>query len=212
MPVDISILQRHLPYLPADLLAAVSGESDLAEVPKDTELLHEGQYVRVIPIVLEGLVSVFTRAGERELLLYYIRPAESCVMSFSAIINNDKSRIHAVTEEDSTLLLLPAASIPGWTREFPRFNDLFYRQYNLRYSELIDTIRQLLFNRMDHRILEYLQELARVKGSAVVQVRHREIAQALGTAREVVTRTLRKLETEGLVQQTEQGILILERS
>lgn len=209
MAVDPSLLRLSLPYLPQELLAEFAREGELVSMPKGTVLLRQGQYVKVIPVVLEGLVRVSTLTEDRELLLYFIRPTESCVMSFSAILHHDTSRIQAETGEDSTLLLLPSSRIPAWTREHPSLNAIFFQQYNQRYHELIETIQQLLFNRLDHRILHYLHDLAGIHRSDLVHVTHREMAQHLGTAREVVTRTMKRLEAEGKVRQQEGAILLL---
>ena len=73
-------------------------------------------------------------------------------------------------------------------------NSLFYQQYYIRNAELIETIHQLLFNRLDQRIYDYLLELSLVKSNKLVKVKHRHFAQDLGTSRELITRTLRKLE------------------
>ncbi len=209
MPADLSILQSRLPYLGESLLQTLAEHGELAEIGPGVQLLREGQYVKVVPIVLDGLVKVYTQAEDKELLLYFIRPRESCIMSFSAVLHNDPSKIYAVTEEKSLVLLIPAERVGGWLREYPRLNDLFYQQYDQRYAELIDTIQQLLFNRLDHRILEYLQELSALKGTRILDIRHRQLAQDLGTAREVVTRTLKKLEKEGRIRQVQGGIELL---
>jgi CRP/FNR family transcriptional regulator, anaerobic regulatory protein len=209
MPLEPGLVDLHLPFLPQELKAEITQLGNSVEVSKGTTILQEGQYVKVIPIVLEGLVKVFTQVEERELLLYYIRPSESCVMSFSAIINNDRSKIFAITEADSTLLLLPSEKMAGWTRQYPRLNEIFFQQYNVRYNELIDTIQHLLFNRLDQRLLNYLKEQGRIRGTNLIQVKHREVAQDLGTAREVITRTMRKLETDGKISQTPQGIVVM---
>ena len=209
MPLEPGLVDLHLPFLPQELKAEITQLGNSVEVSKGTTILQEGQYVKVIPIVLEGLVKVFTQVEDRELLLYYIRPSESCVMSFSAIINNDRSKIFAITEADSTLLLLPSEKTAGWTRQHPRLNEIFFQQYNIRYNELIDTIRHLLFNRLDQRLLNSLREQGRIRGTDLIQVKHREVAQDLGTAREVITRTMRKLETDGKIRQTPEGIVVM---
>jgi CRP/FNR family transcriptional regulator, anaerobic regulatory protein len=209
MPADLNIIRSHIPFLEDALLMEIAKEGEWIELDSGTQILREGQYVKVIPIVMKGLVKVFTQAENRELLLYYIRPSESCIMSFSAILNNDPSKIFAITEEPSQLLLIPAEKIIQWLRTYPKLNSLFYQQYDIRYAELIETIQQLLFNRLDQRIYDYLQELSRVKATTLIQVKHRQIAQDLGTSREVITRTLKKLEKENKVRQTEKGIEII---
>lgn len=206
MPLAISEIKPFLPDFSNELLSVIAENGQVQEIPEKSEILREGQYVRMIPIVLEGLVKVFTRVEEKELLLYYIGHTQSCIMSFSAGLNQSPSRIFAITEEPSTLLLLPAEKLSKWIRDYPALNDLFYREYNLRYTEMLDTINSLLFGRMDQRLYNYLQEKSRLRGEKVLDLRHKQIANELGTAREVVTRVLKKLEQEGRIRQTETGI------
>jgi CRP/FNR family transcriptional regulator, anaerobic regulatory protein len=208
MPLDLAEIKPFLPDFSQELLQVIAAEGSVMDVPAGMEILKEGQYVRMIPIVLQGLVKVFTRVEEKELLLYYIGSTQSCIMSFSAGLSQSPSRIFAISEEASMLLLLPAEKINKWIREFPALNDLFFRQYNLRYTEMLDTINSLLFGRMDQRLYQYLQEKSRLKGEKILDIRHKQIAAELGTAREVVTRVLKKLEQEGKIRQTEAGIEI----
>ncbi len=209
MPVSIEQIQQYLPGYGTAFSEAIAASAELVEVPAGTELVREGQYIKVIPIVLKGVIKVFARFEEKELLLYYIEPSESCVMSFSASLKNEPSRIGAITEEDSLLLLLPSDKINKWIKEYPHINQLFYQQYNQRYAELLDTINHLLFNRLDQRVYNYLLERSKLKGERKLQIRHRQIAAELGTVREVVTRVLKRLEQEGKIAQTEEGIEIL---
>ena len=208
MPLDLTEIKPFLPDFNMELLQVIAAEGNLMDVPAGMEILKEGQYVRMIPIVLQGLVKVFTRVEEKELLLYYIGSTQSCIMSFSAGLSQSPSRIYAISEEPTMLLLLPAEKINKWLREFPALNVLFFKQYNLRYTEMLDTINSLLFGRMDQRLYQYLQEKSRMKGEKVLDLRHKQIATELGTAREVVTRVLKKLEQEGKIRQTESGIEI----
>ena len=192
-----------------DLRAEIEEHAILKEIPQGMEILREGQYITVIPIVVEGLIKVFTRHEDKELLLYYIKPQESCIMSFSASMKNEPSRIFAVAEEDTTALLLPVDRITQWTRLFPDINQLFFQQYNLRYTELLTTIHHLLFDRMDKRILDFLANKSQLTGRNPIKISHRQIAAELGTAREVVSRLMKKLENEGKIKQEANMIEIL---
>jgi CRP/FNR family transcriptional regulator, anaerobic regulatory protein len=209
MPVALSLLQQSLHGYPLPLLEKMASYTELVGFPAQTGLMRQGQYVKVVPIVLKGLLRVFTQYQEKELLLYYIKPNESCVMSFTAVLNNDSSHIFAVTEEDSELLLLPAEQLLRWLQEFPVLSNLYHKQYYVRYNELLETIHQLVFEQLDQRLLHYLREKAIIQGTRQLQVLHRQIAADLGSSREVITRTLRKLERDGLVQQTSHGIELL---
>lgn len=168
-----------LSYLNPALAEAIEAASPIKDIDKDTVILREGQYVKVIPIVLEGLIKVFSRFEDRELLLYYIRPQESCIMSFAASLKNEPSKIIAVTEEDTRVMLLPVDQVASWIRQFPDFNTLFYQQYNLRYSELLDTISHVLFNKMDQRLYNYLLEKLRLTRQNPLRISHRQIAGEL---------------------------------
>jgi CRP/FNR family transcriptional regulator len=192
-----------------DLRAEIEEHAILKEIPQGMEILREGQYIKVIPIVVEGLLKVYTRHEDKELLLYYIKPQESCIMSFSASMKNEPSQIFAVAEEDTTALLLPVERIIQWTRLFPDINQLFFQQYNLRYTELLTTIHHLLFDRMDKRILDFLANKSQLTGRNPIKISHRQIAAELGTAREVVSRLMKKLENEGKIKQEANMIEIL---
>jgi CRP/FNR family transcriptional regulator, anaerobic regulatory protein len=192
-----------------DLRKELEAHAILKEVPQGAEILREGQYVKVIPIVLEGLIKVFSRHEEKELLLYYIKPQESCIMSFSAGMKNEPSKIFAVAEEDTSALLLPTDKVAQWVREYPEVNQLFFQQYNLRYSDLLTTIHQLLFERMDKRLLDYLANKSLLTGRNPIKISHRQIAGELGTAREVISRIMKKLENDGKIRQEANMIEIL---
>lgn len=207
--VDLSLIKKYLPHISLDLQEAFATEGVIKDVPTHTEILQEGQHVTMIPLVLEGLIKVYTRNEDRELLLYYIEPSESCVMSFLAGIKNQPSKIFALTEEPTKILLLPSRSVEKWIQLYPGLNTLFYDLYNTRYSELIDTLNQLIFQKLDSRIFEYLKEKSRVKSTRILDLRHREIALELGTSREVITRVLKKLEKEGKVRQVDNGIELI---
>jgi CRP/FNR family transcriptional regulator len=198
-----------LPNLSIALQEQIKNNAALVEISADTEILREGQYVKVIPLVLEGLVKVFTKYEDKELLLYYIQPNESCVMSFTASLKNEPSKVYAITDENCKLLLLPVDKVAQWIGEFPDLNNLFFQQYNLRYSDLLETINQLLFDKMDKRLLDYLKEKVALTKKNPLKISHRQIASELGTAREVISRVMKKLEQEAKVKQLSTTIELL---
>ncbi|MEM8894615.1 MAG: Crp/Fnr family transcriptional regulator [Bacteroidota bacterium] len=205
-----SQIRQGLGHLSNDLVNEILKEGTVQEIPFDTQILRDGQYVNVIPIVLQGLVKVFTRYEGRELLLYYIEPNQSCIMSFSAALKNAPSKVLAKTEEASVVLLLPSDKVTQWTHQFSDLNELFFDQYNQRYSELLDTIHHLLFDKMDVRLMSYLSNKKEKTNDQYIRMSHREIANELGTAREVVSRLIKKLEAEGRIEQLTQGIRLID--
>ena len=209
MTIEEEIYQK-FSYLKKDLVDEFIRIGVVKDIPKNTQILRGGQYVKVIPIVIEGLIKVFTRYEDKELLLYYIQEKESCIMSFSASLKNEPSKVFAFTEEDTRALLLPVDKVEKLTIQFPDINTLFFQQYNVRYTDLLETINHLLFSRMDKRLHAYLIEKGKLKNSKEIKISHRQIANELGTAREVITRTMKKLEAEGLIQQQSNYIELLQ--
>jgi CRP/FNR family transcriptional regulator len=203
--------KKILSFLTPDLVEKIHKASVVKDIPKKTEILREAQYVKVLPIVLEGLVKVYSRFEEKELLLYYIAPEQSCVMTFYAALKNTPSKVFATTEEDSRILLIPVQLLPDWLKTYPDFNELFYNQFNLRYSELLDTIGHLLLDKMDKRLYDHLKKKSELTESDSVKMSHNQIANELGTAREVITRVLKKLEVDGKVVQNSGEIKIIDR-
>lgn len=203
-------VRKQLQFLPANLVDIALEKSTIQTFPKGTELLRAHQYVQFLPIVLEGLIKVFSRFEERELLLYYIQPQQSCVMSFSSGLKNLPSKIHAVTEEESTVMLIPVYVLPNWLRDYPQFNTLFFEQYDLRYAEMLDTIEHILINKLDERLLAYLKQKIRLLNTTTLHLTHTQIANELGTVREVVSRMLKKLETEEKIEISSNGLKILQ--
>lgn len=206
---DFDLIRKKFGFLGPDLIDEVIEHSQYQEIPRDTEILREGQYIKVIPLVIDGAIKVFTRFKEKELLLYYIRPDESCIMSFAASMKNEPSKVFAITEVKTKAVLLPITKIENWFNNYPQFNTLFFNLYNERYSDMLDTINHLLFDKLDQRVLTHLQEKEEISGGKMLKITHKQIANELGTAREVISRIIKKLEKEEKLEQLPEGIKIL---
>jgi len=202
-------VEEHFRFLGNDFLGELKEHSFSRDFAAKTELMQESQYVKFIPIVLNGLVKVYSLVDDRELLHYYVRPGQSCIMTFSSMFSDGKSKVYACTEEDSQVLLLPVNDVLRWTIKYPAINQYFFKEYDLRYSEMMESIGKVIFYRLDQRVLDYLENKVKITGKNPVKVSHKEIANNLATAREVVSRILKKFEQEGFIRHNQQGIEVL---
>jgi len=203
-------LYKELDFLGKSTIDRLIELGEIKEIPAESRILEEGQNVYWLPILISGRIRVYTRHEDKELLLYYILPGESCIMSFTAAIHRGQSRINAVTESDSDILLIPSRFIKDLVDQHAQLREMIFNLYQSRYEDLLDTIKQVVFHHMDMRILRFLKEEMEISGSSTIRLSHREIAQKLGTAREVVSRVLKKLESEGLLVQNKSGIRLLQ--
>jgi CRP/FNR family transcriptional regulator len=177
---DSNLLRTRLHFLEEALIAQIESTCEVVSVEASTVLIRTGQYVKVVPIVLDGLIKVMTQHEDKEYLLYYIKPSESCVMSLTAGIKRRQSLIEAITEIKSDILLIPADQIQHWLDQFPKFNKLFYQQYEDRYTDMIETVHHLLFDKLDKRIYHYLVEKSQTLQTNPIRISHRQIATGLG--------------------------------
>ncbi|MEZ4950810.1 MAG: Crp/Fnr family transcriptional regulator [Saprospiraceae bacterium] len=204
---DLSLeLERKFPYFPPELREDMMQYGMLAQLEAGKEILKEGQFVKVLPLVLEGSLRVFLKNENKELLLYFIEPRESCVMSFSSILSSSPSKIFAETETDCKVVLLPIGKIKSWTETYPAFNLLFLKHYQHRYEDMLTTINQVMFESLETRLIDYLKLRTSKNGNLPIQLTHTEMAKDLGTSREVITRMLKKLEVSGRIEISEKGI------
>lgn len=192
-----------------ELVELLFKECEVVTIAAQQELLRKGQYVKVIPFVLNGLLRVYTTHEDKELLLYYIKARESCVMSFAAGIKNSTSTIFAQTLQETTVLLVPVNRLKGWIQDYPELNMLFNNQYDLRYTDLLQTLENMVFHKMDERILKLLHDKAVLTNSTIINISHQALADDLATSREVISRVLKKLEQDNKVVLSHQSIKIL---
>ncbi len=209
MEVDLRLLKKKFPNFEKRMLKDMLSHGVLKEVPSGTEVIRYGQYMKMLPVVLDGVVKVFSQYEEKEFLLYYIQANESCIMSLSAVINDTPSKVFAVTGTDSAIMMFPSKIVKKWIKEYGAFNSLFYNLYDNRYNDLIETLNQVLFEKLDKRLFDFLSEKSKVSGLDKINITHKIIAEEIGTAREVVSRILKKLETNKQIEQGKGYIKLL---
>lgn len=197
-------------FLGAEFSSELQKHAIITNVKAKTEIVREGQKNKYVPFLIKGSVKVFSLNDGRELIYYYLRPNDSCLMTFSSIFNDYISRIYAIAEEDSEVLLIPVSTIHEWITRFPEMNKIFYNEYDKRFSDVMNMVNEAVFHRLDRRVLSYIKQQISITGNHPIKLTHREIASNLGTSREVVSRVLKKIENEGEIIQTKEGIKIPE--
>lgn len=173
-------------------------------------ILDENASIRSIPIVMKGMLKVIrTEEDGREILLYYIKAGESCIMSFLGGMHNEKSIVKAEIEEDAEILFLPIDKVSLFIKEHPEWLDYIFRLYHKRFEELLDIINAIAFKKVDERLLSLLQKKCELTGSEIIHTTHEQLANELGTARVVVSRLLKQLEEDGKLKLGRNKITLL---
>jgi CRP/FNR family transcriptional regulator, anaerobic regulatory protein len=179
------------------LLAELEANSMVMEVPGGEVMLNPGQTIRAVPLVISGVFKV-SRINEegQELLLYYVREGESCAMTFTCCMMAHASVIKGSAEEDSVLLCVPVNFMDQWMTKYATWKRYVMTTILSRFTEILKSIDEVAFKKLDDRLASYLKEKSKVTGSSLVNLSHQQIADELGTNRVVVSRLLKKLEID----------------
>jgi CRP/FNR family transcriptional regulator len=186
-----------------------SPESGLApvQVPAGTELFSENAPCRGFPLVLEGEVKVSRHSGDgRSLELYRVVPGELCLVSSACLFRSQPLSASGVTTRPSALLLIPPPLFNRWL-ETPAFRDEVLGLFAERMADLTGLIDAVAFRKLDQRLAAAL--LGRGQDLAIT---HQQLADELGTVREIVTRLLRRFERQGLVAGGREQVVLTDRA
>lgn len=208
----IKIIKKTFPQLAISqaLLQEISDIGILKSFKKDTVLLKEDSFVKVVPLVISGLIKIYKEEENgNEVLLYYIKPGETCIVSIITAEKNEKSNVKGVVEEDVEVILIPKEKLYNLRKNFPGWNLFVYHSFNEKFDEVIDMVKVLTFSNKEKRLFDFILKKAALNNSNFIHKTHQEIANELGSSREVISRLLKKLEKEGKVSLAQKEIRIL---
>jgi len=204
-------LSKYFPqFTEKELRENLLNECSLMSFEPNTVLMKSGQYIKVLPLVLEGSIKVIKKKDEKEILMYYIQKGESCIMSISACISNEKSQIKAISETSILALLVPYHFVNSWLLKYPTWNAFVIASYKERFELVLDAFNAVAFQKMDTRLEHYLLQKVKATNHNELKITHAQIATELATARVVISRLLKNLEDEGRISQRRGYIALLD--
>ncbi len=193
-----------------DLIAKLKKHSLQKHYDQGEIILNENSNIYAIPIVIKGSIKVIrTDEDGREILLYYIKAGESCIMSFLGGMHQETSKVKAEVEEDAEILFLPMDKVVLFIKEYPQWLDYIFKLYHKRFEELLEIVNAIAFKKVDERLLKLLKKKKELSGSKIINTTHEQLANELGTARVVVSRLLKQLEENGMLELSRNKITLL---
>ena len=194
------IVRKRFPFFESGLRNAIMESGTYREFSAGQELIREDQYIRSFPIVISGLIKVCrTDDAGNELLLYYLRPGEVCTVSLICCMDRTRSRVKALTEEDTTAILIPVELLDSWMTMYQTWKEYVMRSMQKRFDELLDALDSIAFLKMDERLEKFFTDRFKSSGTTVFEGSHQEVALAMNSSREVISRLLKQMEKQGLV-------------
>ena len=186
------------------ILTASSSQSFFS----NTQLYLDGDRCPGIAFVVSGEIRVY-KIGEtgREITLYEIYPGETCILNAACILSNRNYPANAVGLIDGTMLYLPERSFKKLLAEHQVMRTFIFSLFSQRFGEIIELIEEVTFGKMDVRLEDYLIEKAE---DDVLQTTHQNIANDLGTSREVISRLLKDFEHKGRIALSRNHIRLIQ--
>lgn len=179
-------------------------------LPAGARVFEPGSPCGAYVLVRDGSIRVAMTADTgREILLYRVRPGESCVLTTSCLLGDEAYAAEGTTETDVEGILLPAASFRALLARSEPFRDFVFRGFGRRVSDILATMEEAVFHRLDARLAKLV--LDRGAGGPI-HATHQELADELGSAREVVSRNLKTFERDGLVELARGEIRVRDRA
>jgi CRP/FNR family transcriptional regulator len=191
------------------------------ELAAGTVVLREGETCAGAPFVTDGAIRVFKRAESgREITLYRVEAGQSCVLSVSCGRGLAAFPAAAVAETAVSAAFMPADLVRTLLASSETFRNFALDQYAARMAGVMELVEEVAFRRVDERLRQWLEQAAAAPeaaaaGSAAAAGRrrrvlatHQELADHVGTSREVVSRILKDWEQRGGIELVRGAVLL----
>jgi CRP/FNR family transcriptional regulator len=189
----------------ADLRDAMEHQVATLTVPAGAVVFDERQACQGFPFVLGGSIRVVKAAANgRELQLYRVGPGETCIISSSCLLGHAAYNARGVAETETTLALLPRGLFDDLLADAP-FRNFVFHLFAERIADLMQLVEAVAFYKLDQRLAALL--LGR---GQLLRITHQQLADELGSVREIVTRLLRGFAGQGSVRLGREQIEVLD--
>ena len=164
-------------------------------VPAGTVLFDEKSACQAFPMIIEGSVRVVkTAPSGRELQLYRVLPGESCILSTGCMLGSAPYSAKGIAESELTFVALPPTLFHKLISEHEPFRNYVFGLFAERITELMQLVEAVAFHKLDQRLATLLLGKGRT-----IHTTHQQLADELGSVREIVSRLLKTFAEQGLV-------------
>ncbi len=207
---ELSALVPALQDADDEFLENLLADAQVVSLARNNFVFHAGDLCEAFLILLNGSVRVqLVSSSGREITLYRLGPGGSCILTTSCLLSRENYPAEAIAESDTSALAIPVAAFQSALESSTWFRKFVFDGFSSRLTSVIQKIEEIAFTSIDVRLAALLLELDE-KG--VRELTHQDIATELGTAREVISRHLKRFEAEGWVALGRGQISVLDRS
>jgi CRP/FNR family cyclic AMP-dependent transcriptional regulator len=215
-PVDTL---RRVPFfavLPPETLKALAGHCVVRRIARDEILFAEGEECEGLYVVQSGAIKLFKMADTGREQVLVIERAGSTVAELP-LFDGGKFPASAAAVEDSTLLFLPKREFLDLCRHNSEVAFAVIRTLAWRFRYMTSLVEELSLKEVSHRLARFLRDRALRSGQRTrrglefpLQETNQEIAAAIGTVRDLVSRNLRRFVDRGILRLERRKVIVLD--
>jgi CRP/FNR family transcriptional regulator, anaerobic regulatory protein len=190
-----------------ELLRLAFSKAKVVTLKAGTVVFEELQPCNAFPFILMGNIRVFKQSVHgRELSLYTVSPGDACVVTAGCLLGDEPYNAAGMAKTDSVLVMMAASDFEELLGS-KVFREFIFSLFSRRISELMQLVEEVAFQRLDRRLASLLLRRGRS-----IKVSHQELADELGTVREIITRVLKSFADSGLISLGRERIEICDES
>lgn len=191
-----------------DLLLSSAG---LHHFHAGTLIMDENRNCSGVIFILSGVIRIFKLSDEgKEMTLYRISRGETCILTVACLLGTGDVPfpVSAAAEQDATVVQIPVETFRHLFYESPSVQRFIFSSMSAKFYSVLGLLENITFRRTSDRLMDLL--ISKTAGGAYpLYATHESIASDLGTAREVVSRLLKEMESQGIVSLSRGKILLL---
>jgi CRP/FNR family transcriptional regulator, anaerobic regulatory protein len=173
-------------------------------------LMKMGQYIKHTVLILSGKIKIYREGDDGgEFLMYYLHSGQACAISMICATKSETSQIMAIVDEDAELLMIPLKLMEKWMLDHKTWYEFVIDTYRSRFEDVLEVVENIAFKAMDDRLVFYLKRHQDANDSKMINLSHQDIANDLGSSREVISRLLKKMEQIGMLKLNRNQIELL---
>lgn len=198
MPVDRTTVQACHVFsgLPDELLDSLAERTTLLEFEPDKLLFDCGSPCAMLPLVLDGSIRVFKRSETgREISLYRVTNDQLCIVTLGCLLGGSSYPATGVTEAPVSAISVPNTLFHDLVASQAVFRQAVFKQFSARITRLMELVDEVAFRQLDQRLARLLFDRG-----PVINESHQQIADELGSVREIVSRLLKQFEDRGWIE------------
>lgn len=141
-------------------------------------------------------------------MLYRVKPGGTCALTTSCIIGREEYPAEAVVEKDITAMMFPDSEFRQALLDSEVFRQFVFQGFSRRLCDIVSRMETVALKTIDERLAAHLLS---GDDDSLSNITHQVLAAEIGTAREVVSRKLKRFEADGLIRSSRGRVEIVDR-